>query len=182
MTALDPRALNCFGHWALCRPPASRRRQALLMRPARRQWAVAAARGAPGQTLPAAAPAPRSGPRNCPACRARTLSPQPTTLCDGCSGCCPSYILINHMLQPWRGWVKWGLGGRDHLAHAVPGGGVKHHVGSALEAVRLHDGLRVGDPRQPELELLQRTSAGVQLLLAACAEFKGNSFDRCSPL
>ena len=47
----------------------------------------------------------------------------------------------------------------QHLAHAVPGGGVEDHVGAALEAVRLHDGLRVGDARQPQLELLRAAHA-----------------------
>lgn len=36
-------------------------------------------------------------------------------------------------------------GEEANLAHAVPGGGVEHHVGAPLEALSLHDGLRVGD-------------------------------------
>ena len=54
-------------------------------------------------------------------------------------------------------------GEKCNLAHAVPGGGVKHHVRAPLEAIGLHNGLRVGDAGQPELELLPSSTPQVTL-------------------
>ena len=62
------------------------------------------------------------------------------------------------------------LDGAHHevvLADGVPGVCVEHQVGAALKAFRLHDGLRVGDARQPQLELL-RSSAMVLIKLCLC--------------